>query len=119
MPRNIIWDRLETSQDFDANLQLLTQAFPNRINTKYRVTVGGTNIKGGCSTYRTAETMDRVHRQLAELYPDWVSLKVKKPKSGPMEGTEFMACHIQWGRAYKHAKAQKELEANSLEDFFG
>lgn len=119
LPRNIIWDRLETSQDFDVNLQLLTQAFPNRINTKYRVTVGGTNIKGGCSTYRTAETMDRVHRQLAELYPDWVSLKVKKPKSGPMEGTEFMACHIQWGRAYKHAKAQKELEANSLEDFFG
>jgi hypothetical protein len=112
LPRNLIWDRLETSQDFDANLQLLTQGFANRVSTKYRVTVGGTNIKGGCSTYRTAETMSRVHKQLAELYPDFVHLKTKVPKSGPMAGQEFIACHIMWRKAYESS------QTNTLEDFF-
>ena len=117
LPRDIIWDRLETSQDFDANLQLLTRGYPNRVNTKYRVTVGGTNIKGGCSTYRTTETMTRVHKQLAELYPDFVSLKVKKPKSGPLQGQEYIACHIQWRKAYEESKRKREQV--TIEDFFG
>lgn len=116
LPRNIIWDRLETSQDFDVNLQLLTQGYPNRLTAKYRVSVGGTNIKGGCSTYRTAETMSRVHTQLAELYPDFVSLKTKIPKSGPLQGQEIIACHIMWTRAYEVSKAKRETA--TVEDFF-
>lgn len=115
LPRNLIWDRLETSQDFDANLQLLTQGFPNRVNTKYRVSVGGTNIKGGCSTYRTAETMSRVHKQLHDLYPEFVNLKKKTPKSGPLAGQEFIACHIMWRKAYESSKKNTA----TVEDFFG
>jgi len=116
LPRNIIWDRLETSQDFDVNLQLLTQGYPNRLTSKYRVSVGGTNIKGGCSTYRTAETMSRVHTQLAELYPDFVNLKTKIPKSGPLQGQEIIACHIMWTRAYEESKRKREMA--TVEDFF-
>lgn len=116
LPRNIIWDRLETSQDFDVNLQLLTQGFPNRLSAMYRVSVGGTNIKGGCSTYRTAETMSRVHTQLAELYPDFVSLKTKIPKSGPLQGQEIIACHIMWTKAYEQSKRKREMA--TVEDFF-
>jgi len=115
LPRNLIWDRLETSQDFDANLQLLTQGYANRITTLYRVTVSNTNSDGGCSAYRTTETMDRVHKQLAELYPDYVALKTKINKSGKLKGIPFTACHIQWAKAWKDAvKKQKE---SSLEDF--
>jgi hypothetical protein len=59
--------------------------------------------------------MDRVHKQLAELYPDYVALKTKINKSGKLKGIPFTACHIQWAKAWKDAvKKQKE---SSLEDF--
>ncbi len=117
LPRDIVWDKLETSQDFHANLQLLTQGYTNRITTKYRVTVGSTNTKGGCETYRTVELMNKVHRQLHEMYPDYVELVDKVVSNGPLKGQEQVACKISWAKAYKDAI--KKQNTNTLEEFFG
>ncbi len=117
LPRNVIWDRLETSQDFDANLQLLTQGFANRITTRYRVSVTATNTAGGCSNYRTIELSNKVHQQLAEIYPDYVALKSKVLANGPWKGQDRITCHISWSKAYKDAI--KKQQESSLETFFG
>lgn len=117
LPRNIVWDKLPTSQDFHANLQLLTQGFANRITTRYRVSISETNADGGCSEYRTIELSNQVHTQLAEMYPDYVKLKSKTLANGPWKGQERITCHIQWAKAYKDAIKKKE--EISLEGFFG
>ena len=117
LPRNIVWDKLQTSQDFHANLQLLTQGYANRITTRYRVSIAATNAAGGCSEYRTIEVSNRVHQQLAEMYPDYVSLRTKTTVNGPWKGQERITCHISWAKAYKDAIKAKE--SNSLEDFLG
>ena len=117
LPRNIVWDKLQTSQDFHANLQLLTQGFANRITTRYRVSISATNAKGGCSEYRTVELSNQVHRQLAEMYPDYVALKTKVLANGPWKGEERVTCFIQWSKAYKDAIKAKE--ASTLENFLG
>ena len=92
---------------------MLTQGFANRITTRYRVSISATNAKGGCSEYRTVELSNRVHRQLAEMYPDYVALKTKVLANGPWKGEERVTCFIQWAKAYKDAIKAKY--ANLLE----
>lgn len=117
LPRNVHWTRLPLSSDFYANLELLTQGFANRITTKYRVSIAPTNAAGGCSEFRTIEKNNEVHKQLAEIFPDYVTLKTKTLANGPWKGQERITCHITWSKAYKDA-IKKKNEA-SLEDFFG
>jgi len=119
LPRDLIWDRLPTAQDFDANLQLLTQGYANRISTKFRVTVAVTNEKGGCSVYRTTDLINEVHTKLQALYPDYIKLKEKEALSGPLKGLKQLACHVQWSKAYKDAVKKKQAETSILEDIFG
>ncbi|MGQ4807696.1 hypothetical protein NKDENANG_01051 [Candidatus Entotheonellaceae bacterium PAL068K] len=102
LPRDIVWDRLEFSSDFDTTLQLLTRGYPNRVSTKFRVQVAPTNAPGGCSIYRTVEKINRTHLQLQELFPEYVSVNERVRTSGPLAGQRYMSCLIQWARAFRH-----------------
>ena len=100
IPDNIKWDRVQYAEDFDVNLQLLTQGFKNRISTKYIVSPGATNSEGGCATLRTIENHNESQRELQKLWPDFVRLKEKTTASGPWKGQVKLGTVIQHKKAY-------------------
>lgn len=113
IPRDIEWSRVAAAEDFDVNLQLLTRGFKNRISAKYMVTCSETNAEGGCSTWRTLEVHNEAQLRLAELWPDFVTVREKEVPSGPWKGQIKLATTIQ------HKKAYESSQVNSLEEFFG
>lgn len=100
LPSNIQWNRVPYAEDFDVNLQLLTQGFANRISTKYLVSPSDTNSEGGCSSKRTIDEHNKSQRLLAKLWPDFVRLKEKVTKTGPWKGQIKLGTVIQHKRAY-------------------
>ena len=112
IPKDIEWTRVPAAEDFDVNLQLLTRGFKNRISAKYMVTCSETNAEGGCSTWRTLEVHNESQRKLAELWPDFVTVREKEVPSGPWKGKIKLATTIQ------HKKAYESSQRQSLEEFF-
>jgi hypothetical protein len=112
IPRDLQWCRVDAAEDFDVNLQLLTRGFKNRVSAKYMVTCSVTNADGGCSTWRTLEVHNESQRKLAELWPEFVTIREKEVPSGPWKGQIKLATTIQ------HKKAYESSQKNSLEDFF-
>ena len=112
IPKDIEWTRVPAAEDFDVNLQLLTRGFKNRISAKYMVTCSETNAEGGCSTWRTLEVHNESQRKLAELWPDFVTVREKEVPSGPWKGQIKLATTIQ------HKKAYESSQRQSLEEFF-
>lgn len=112
IPRDLEWNRVAAAEDFDVNLQLLTRGFKNRISAKYMVTCSETNAKGGCSIWRTLEVHNEAQKELAKLWPDFVTVKEKEVASGPWKGQIKLATTIQ------HKKAYESSQKNTLESFF-
>jgi hypothetical protein len=114
IPRDIQWSRVAAAEDFDVNLQLLTRGFKNRISAKYMVTCSETNAAGGCSTWRTLEVHNEAQRKLAELWPNFITVREKTVPSGPWKGQIKLATTIQHKKAYMSSQKPD----NSLESFF-
>ena len=100
IPDNIQWGRVPFAEDFDVNLQLLTQGFKNRVSRKYIVAPGDTNQEGGCSTLRTLESHNASQLLLKELWPDFVRIKEKVATTGAWKGKTKLGTVIQAKKAY-------------------
>ncbi len=110
IPRDIQWNRVVAAEDFDVTLQLLSRGFKNRISAKYMVTCSETNAEGGCSTWRTLEVHNEAQLRLAELWPDFITVREKKVTSGPWKGQIKLATTIQHKKAYESSQKEQSLE---------
>ena len=114
LPQGIQWERVDAAEDFDVNLQLLTQGFENRISGRYMVSPSETNAEGGCSIWRTLELHNDSQRKLHALWPNFVKLREKEVKSGVWKGQKKLATTIY----HKKAFASSQKAENNLEDLF-
>lgn len=99
-------NRLPEMADFDATLQFLRQGKENAVINYYAQNQPQSQLKGGCSIYRTPETHDAVCRRLAELHPEFVKLRQKENKGGGEYGTRTEVT-IAWKKAYEEGLARR------------
>lgn len=93
--------RLEAMSDFDATLQLLRRGYPNLIRYDWAQNQqGGSNAPGGCSAYRTLDTLARAARGLAHYHPGYVTL-AQRSTTGAWGGGERTDVTISWKKAYR------------------
>ena len=95
---------LDGAEDYYVNLQLLTKGKRNRVIYKFITDPGNSNAGGGCSTYRDVEFHNNAYKKLAEEFPDYVTLRMKVPKSGPWKGIEKAVLSCRWKDAYKSSQ---------------
>lgn len=105
--------RLQVMEDFDVQLQLLKRGHDCfQINSLVQEQ-SGSNVDGGCSTYRTHEVQEAAARRLAKLHPDCVTVVERKLDKGwgnGMDGTRIDV-RVSWRKAvragleFKHANA--------------
>jgi hypothetical protein len=93
--------RMEVMEDFDLTLQLLRKGFPNRVLYEYCWNQRGSGATGGCSTYRTGEMQAKAANTLADLHPDFVSIKYKKSKVGWKGLEERADVIVGWRKAFE------------------
>ena len=96
----IRFDRIDTKQDFDVTLQFLRKGMPNSIGYWAAHNQAGSNVAGGCSTYRDQEMMSRCSNELAELHPGFVKVVQKETKTSWGGGVRTDVV-ISWKKAYK------------------
>ena len=94
------FDRIDTKQDFDMTLQLLRLGHKNAVLYSYAHNQPGSNVKGGCSIYRSPEMMDRCSHELAELHPKFVKVVEKHTKTS-WGGGKRTDVRIAWKKAYE------------------
>lgn len=75
--------RLEFMSDFDITLQCLIKGYPSGLLTTHaKDSTSGSNAPGGCSIDRTGEALDKSARELARLWPEFVTLREAKEWKG-------------------------------------
>lgn len=94
------FDRIDTKQDFDMNLQLLRKGHKNAVLYNYSHNQPGSNNTGGCSVYRDSEMMNRCSHELAELHPEFVKVVEKTTKTSWGGGVRTDV-RIEWKKAYE------------------
>jgi hypothetical protein len=97
--------RVVTKQDFDFTLWMLRQGIPNLVIYRYAQDQRGSNVSGGCSSYRTQQVMEQGARALAELHPGFVKV-VEKETKGAWGGGKRVDVNVRWLKAYDHGKQQ-------------
>lgn len=107
--------RVPVMEDFDVQLQMLKKGHEcfqyNWLVQEQR----GSNVDGGCSTYRTHQVQEAAARELARLHPGIVTVVERKLKVGWGNGMGDTRVDvkvnwrraIQAGMAYKHAQKEK------------
>lgn len=60
----------------------------------------GANSKGGCSIYRNVEMSNNICKKLHDMFPDFISLKSRKPESwgGDFENQESLEVIVYWSK---------------------
>lgn len=97
----VSFNRIMTKQDFDMTLQLLRRGYPNPVSYLFAHNQsGGSNSKGGCSSYRTNKVMNDSAYKLAKLHPGFVKVVEKKSKSS-WGGGSRVDVRISWKKAYE------------------
>lgn len=94
-------NRVVCRQDFDRILQYFQLGFCNWVDYTHTHDQPGSNINGGCSTYRTSEVLKEQAELLKELHPKYVTVVTKKTKSDWGVGGERVDVRIQWKKAYE------------------
>ena len=96
--------RIVCMSDYDMTLQLLRLGLKNCVLFEYSSEHGGSNHRGGCSTYRTPKVLAESARRLAKFHPGFVSLVEKKTKAawfkGQVEDNKRLDVRIQWVKSY-------------------
>lgn len=100
------FDNLPCIEDFDVILHFLVNGYDNIINNIYTTNQAGSNVAGGCSTYRTLEVQADAARALAAKYPEFVKAVTKTTK-GSWGGGERVDVNIQWKKAFKSSGVRK------------
>jgi hypothetical protein len=94
------FDNLPCIEDFDVILTFLTNGYKNIVNNEYTTNQAGSNVDGGCSTYRTLEVQADAARALAAKYPGIVKA-VEKTTKGSWGGGVRIDVNIFWKKAYQ------------------
>lgn len=99
--------RLKVMEDFDMQLQLMTQGFENVVYNRLVQDQYGNNVEGGCAAYRTAEVQAAAAHELARLWPDFVTVTTRAPKRewGGM-GAERTDVKLNWRRAVQAGRTR-------------
>lgn len=97
------FDRIPLKQDFDMTLQLLRLGYANVVNYEWCHNQPGSNVAGGCSTFRTPELCDTTSRELARLHPGLVKVVQKETKTSWGGGVRTDVV-ISWKKAYEESK---------------
>lgn len=92
------FNRLPVMEDFDVALQLLRAGYENVVLNQWAQNQEGSDLNGGCSTYRTTEVQAQAARGLAELHPGLVRVVEKPAWRG--SGTR-LDVQIFWKKALK------------------
>ena len=101
--------RLPVMEDFDVTLQLLRRGYAN-ISVNWAVQDQlGSNLAGGCSTYRSLQIQKAAAEGLAALHPDFVTVVTKQTKTA-WQGQERTDVRIQWKKAYDSAGVARVLD---------
>lgn len=94
----ISFNRIPVMEDFDVTLQLLRKGYSNvSINWMVQDQLGS-NLAGGCSTYRTLAVQRKAALELQALHPDFVTVVTKQTKTA-WQGQERTDVRIQWKKA--------------------
>ena len=107
----IDWEGCCGAEDFYVSLQLMTRGFNNKVWYKYVASPSDTNTVGGCSEYRDIDYHNKSMKNLQSKFPNYVSLKEKKQKSGPWKDMIKLSATISWKKAYQSS------QVNTLESF--
>lgn len=97
----VTWKLLQAKvmEDFALILQLLTMGYANAVINSFVTNQAGSNTKGGCSTYRSLDVQREAALELAEKYPQFVTVVEKHTKTS-WGGQPRTDVRIQWKRAY-------------------
>ena len=96
----IRFDRVPVMEDFDVALQLLERGYENvRVNWMVQ-DQRGSNLAGGCSTYRTMAVQAEAAHALHALHPDVVTVVEKETKTA-WGGQKRTDVRIQWKMALR------------------
>ncbi len=93
-----ITGRTKVMEDFDVNLQLLRLGYSSRISNMWVHNQGGSNVAGGCSTFRTPEVQAEAAHELKRLHPRFVTVLQKETKTSWGGGTRTDV-RVQWAKA--------------------
>lgn len=107
-------NRLLLMSDFDTTLSLLELGFKNRVLFDFAYSPSASNSVGGCSLYRTPETMKSSAELLHSLHPKFVKVKkktTKKPWSGFKTKTRYDVI-ISWKKAFAFGLNKKKKPVN-------
>lgn len=90
-------------EDFHMTLQLLKAGHPNVVSLDWRVNMGSSNARGGCSSWRTLERQNESAKRLAALHPGVVKV-TEKPAWKGMGAPMRLDVQVQWKNALRGAK---------------
>ena len=98
----VAFGRIPVMEDFDTTLQLLRLGYPNLLLNWWVHDQGGSDVEGGCSTFRTPELQAEAAHKLKELHPNFVKVRTIPPKGAwKYERTDVT---VYWKRAYESGK---------------
>ena len=103
LENDIRFDVMRVMEDFHVTLSLLKLGMPNAILLNWHWTSGGSNAKGGCSTYRTREVQREGALKLAELHAPFVQVVEKESKSWGGELSTRTHVRVAWKKALESA----------------
>lgn len=100
--KGVRFDEMKLMEDFHVTLRLFELGYPNKVLFDYTWDQRGSNMDGGCSTYRTEKAQRKAARALAEAHPDYVQVVKKKVVAasswkGMKERTDVK---IAWRKSY-------------------
>lgn len=101
--------RIETREDMDICLQLLSQGLPNSVTHEFCVGQGSYAASGGCEGQRTVETSDADAQRLADFHPGYVRVVQKEYKNVPRKE---VICY--WKRALEDGAQRRKAAESGL-----
>lgn len=100
--------RLQVMEDFDMELQLLTQGLPSVTYNGIVQDQHQNNSAGGCSGYRTLEVQAAAAHKLKELWPSFVTVVTRAPaREWIGMGGERTDVRVNWAAAAKAGGIKK------------
>ena len=100
------FDNLPCIEDFDVILTFLTNGYKNIVNNEYTTNQAGSNVDGGCSTYRTLEVQADAAHALAAKYPGIVKA-VEKTTKGSWGGGVRTDVTVYWKKAFQQGLSKQ------------
>lgn len=105
--QGITVNRTEFMEDFDTALQFLSKGYPTLAINMYVKDDHGSNLPGGCSTYRDDAGQEMAAMQLKGFWPDFVTL-VERPAWKGFEGSRTDV-RVGWAKAFKAGVEARDM----------